>query len=82
MALDLPSGQSINVFLQLLLTQYIETLIGRINESKVLTAETRYLHLLKRSPEQVSQLPLSHLASFLGISKERLSRIRKKYHLT
>ncbi|MEM8896677.1 MAG: Crp/Fnr family transcriptional regulator [Bacteroidota bacterium] len=82
MTLDLPSGQSIDTFLQLLLTQYIETLIGRITESKVLTAETRYLHLLKRSPEQVSQLPLSHLASFLGISQERLSRIRKKYHLT
>lgn len=61
-----------------LLSNYIEILTYRSIESKILTAEQRYLKLLQRQPKEVTQIPLKYIASYLGISKERLSRIRKK----
>ena len=41
-------------------------------------AETRYLNLMKRYPEAIIRIPLYHIASYLGIKPESLSRIRKK----
>jgi CRP-like cAMP-binding protein len=40
-------------------------------------AETRYKKLLERSPELVQKIPLKYIASFLGITPQHLSRIRK-----
>jgi CRP-like cAMP-binding protein len=42
------------------------------------TAEFRYENMLKRTPELTNRIPLKHLASFLGIAPQSLSRIRKK----
>ena len=36
----------------------------------------RYLQLLKEQPQWIHQIPLKHLASYLGITPETLSRIR------
>ena len=44
----------------------------------MLTAEQRYLKLLKRQPKTVQRIPQKHIASYLGITPESLSRIRKK----
>lgn len=41
------------------------------------TAEMRYKTLLERNPEYVNTIPLQHIASYLGITKETLSRMRK-----
>jgi CRP-like cAMP-binding protein len=46
-----------------------------------LTAEERYLNLLKRQPEIVKRTPQKHIASYLGITPESFSRIRKKITL-
>jgi len=43
-----------------------------------LTAEERYLKLLKRQPHIVQRTPQKHIASYLGITPESFSRIRKK----
>jgi len=43
-----------------------------------LSAEDRYKKLLEEHPDYVLQIPLKHLASFLGITPESLSRIRAK----
>jgi CRP-like cAMP-binding protein len=40
------------------------------------TAHQRYQRLLQQSPDIVSRVPGVYLASFLGITKETLSRIR------
>jgi CRP-like cAMP-binding protein len=40
------------------------------------TAQQRYQKLLKHSPQIIQQVPLSYIASFLGITLETLSRIR------
>jgi CRP-like cAMP-binding protein len=42
------------------------------------TAEFRYEKMLKRTPGLTNRIPLKHLASFLGIAPQSLSRIRKK----
>ncbi len=41
------------------------------------TAENRYNLLLKHRPELVRRVPLKHLASYLGITQQSLSRIRR-----
>lgn len=40
------------------------------------TAQQRYQRLLNHSPQIIQQVPLSYIASFLGITLETLSRIR------
>lgn len=40
-------------------------------------AEERYLKLMKSYPEYILQIPLKYIASYLGITPQALSRIRK-----
>lgn len=47
----------------------------------MLTAEERYLKLLKRQPEIFRRTPQKYIASYLGITPESFSRIRKKITL-
>ena len=47
----------------------------------MLTAEERYLKLLERQPQIVQRTPQKHIASYLGITPESFSRIRKKITL-
>lgn len=41
------------------------------------TAETRYRLLLDKYPHYVGKIPLQYIASYLGITQETLSRMRK-----
>lgn len=41
------------------------------------SAEERYKYLLKNNPILIQTVPLQHLASFIGISPQHLSRLRK-----
>jgi len=41
-------------------------------------AAQRYTSLLKNQPNYIQQIPLQHLASYLGITQRHLSRIRKE----
>ncbi|GAB4411598.1 MAG: Crp/Fnr family transcriptional regulator [Bacteroidia bacterium] len=41
-------------------------------------ARTRYEQLLEDHPDWVQRIPLYHLASYLGIERESLSRIRRQ----
>ncbi|HLL93669.1 MAG TPA: hypothetical protein VK404_01735, partial [Spirosoma sp.] len=40
--------------------------------------EERYLKLITERPKVVERIPLHHIASYLGIQPESLSRIRKR----
>jgi len=53
----------------------------RIHAAISLTAEERYLDLLKTRPVFLQRFPQSMIASYLGISPETLSRIRKQIFL-
>lgn len=65
--------------------------IGRLNAEKIyrrkeereialltMSATERYVDLINRSPQLLQQIPLKHIASYLGIKPESLSRIRKQ----
>jgi CRP-like cAMP-binding protein len=43
-----------------------------------LTAEERYLNLFTEQPELIKQIPLKYIASYIGITPQALSRIRKR----
>lgn len=40
-------------------------------------ATTRYLEFMKKYPTLINRIPLSYIASYLGITQQSLSRIRK-----
>ncbi|MBK6266089.1 Crp/Fnr family transcriptional regulator [Marivirga sp. S37H4] len=42
------------------------------------TAEQRYNELFKKNPELIQRIAQKHIASYLGITTQSLSRIRKK----
>ena len=42
------------------------------------TPEERYIMLLKKKQQLAQSIPLKHLASYIGITAESLSRLRKR----
>lgn len=63
----------INIITQRGLLEKIQTR----NEYMGLDASQRYRHFLQKEPDIVSRVPLSAIASFLGVTQQSLSRIRK-----
>ena len=56
-----------------------ETMLGlceRLYTIQFNKAEDRYKHLLSIHPDVTNRIPLTHIASYLGITLETLSRIR------
>ena len=51
---------------------------GRFESFLFLSAKERYLQMLEEYPRFIQRIPLYHLASYLGIERESLSRIRKE----
>lgn len=49
----------------------------RSKDLATLSAEQRYLKLMKSYPDILQNVPLQYIASFLGIKPESLSRIRR-----
>lgn len=45
-----------------------------------LTPEDRYKELLSKEPELIKTIPLKHLASYIGVTPQALSRIRKRIY--
>ena len=58
--------------------EYCKILEERSFSLQTHSAEERYNDFLKREPEAILRISLGHIASYLGISQETLSRIRKK----
>jgi CRP-like cAMP-binding protein len=58
--------------------EYCVILDERISSLQTETAEERYNSLLKTEPSAIQRISLGHIASYLGIKQETLSRIRKK----
>jgi CRP-like cAMP-binding protein len=48
------------------------------NNFKLLSPEERYQYLMKNNPQYLQRIPVLHLASYLGMSRESLNRIRNK----
>jgi CRP-like cAMP-binding protein len=56
--------------------KYIE-LQNRVLQNISATAEERYMYFLNQFPALASRLPNTQIASYLGITSEFLSKIRK-----
>ncbi len=70
-----------NVFMRKLLNEIQEFTENRLLVSKINTAEENYKALLRDYPADLMQkIPLKHLASFLGVAPQSLSRIRNNIH--
>lgn len=53
----------------------------RLMVSNSFTAEEKYLQLVKKNPEMMQKISHRFIASYLGLSPETVSRIRKKIRL-
>jgi CRP-like cAMP-binding protein len=49
----------------------------RLMESLSETAEKKYLQFMKMYPESIQRVPQHMIASYLGITRETLSRLRR-----
>ncbi|MGB3541805.1 Crp/Fnr family transcriptional regulator [Rubrivirga sp.] len=56
----------------------VEGLRTRASESQQIPAEERYRRLLDRSPHVILRVPQYMVASYLGVTPEALSRIRRR----
>ena len=68
-------------FFRIILENYLGSLQRRIILNKVDDAEQRYFEFLEQYPEIAEKVPQYLIASYLGISAEFLSRIRKKNNM-
>jgi CRP/FNR family transcriptional regulator, anaerobic regulatory protein len=76
-AFSLLAVDSWNTFIRKLI-QEVQSFTEEILEAiQTETAENRYLALLATQPALIQRVPLKHVASYLGIAPQSLSRIRK-----
>jgi len=68
---------SLERYFRIILEGYVSTLQKRIVYNNVFDAEQRYLDFLANYPSIASKVPQYLIASYLGMSAEFLSRIKK-----
>lgn len=68
---------SVNTFFRELLEIYFIQADERLFFLQALTAKQKYDYIFKNQPHFIQRIPQKELASFLGITRETLSRIRK-----
>jgi len=69
---------SLEKYFRIILEGYLGTLEKRVVFNHMHKAEQKYLDFLETYPDIVSKIPQYLIASYLGISAEFISRIRKK----
>ena len=62
---------------RLVTIEMLTKLGNKLNAIQFQTAKERYDYMLTEFPDIVYQVPLGHIASYLGMTQETLSRIRK-----
>ncbi len=72
------SSQNWERFGRIMAEYSYKTTTNRVESFMFMDAEQRYLDVLKNQPKILDKIPLFHIASYLGIERESLSRIRKK----
>ena len=70
-----------NNFLRIMMERTIKGLTGRNMSMSLLSHEDRYLRFIKHYPKVVERVSLKHIASYLGVKPESLSRIRTRLTL-
>jgi CRP-like cAMP-binding protein len=67
-----------NIVIRKLLQVYYRDAEGRAFIARLTKAENKYQHFLERSPHLANRVPLKYIASYLGMTIETLSRVRRK----
>ena len=62
---------------RLVTTEMLTKMVNKLNAIQFQTARERYDYMLAEFPDIAYQVPLRHIASYLGMTQETLSRIRK-----
>ena len=62
---------------RLVAIEMLTKMVHKLNAIQFQTARERYDYMLSEFPDIVYQVPLGHIASYLGMTQETLSRIRK-----
>ena len=65
-------------FINEILEDYALFLEDKIYFSQMMSSKDKYLILLDKEPQLFQRIPLTYIASYLGISRETLSRLRAK----
>jgi CRP-like cAMP-binding protein len=68
----------IQIFRRIIAENLFITMEKRIAMLQSQTAHERYEHMLKENPDIILSVPLQYTASFLGITPQHLSRLRKE----
>ena len=68
----------LNLIGRLLTEKYYIELEERVLSLQFKTAEERYRHIIENKPALLQKASLGQISSYLGISQETLSRIRRK----
>lgn len=75
---EMKSHPSVSRFIRRVTMQMLLASESRGNLLKIYTPAERYHYIERNKPHFLHRVSLSHLASFLGVSRETLSRIRAK----
>jgi CRP-like cAMP-binding protein len=70
-----------NIVVRKLLQKYYADAESRAYIARLTKAENKYLYFLKKHAPLANRIPLKYIASYLGMTLETLSRIRKKITL-
>jgi CRP-like cAMP-binding protein len=70
--------QEIERVFRIALEKYYIRLEERYVNAQFKTAAERYQNMLEQTPHIIERVPLGHIASYLGISQETLSRVRSR----
>ena len=63
---------------RLVTTEMLTRVVNKLNAIQFQTARERYNYMLTEFPDIAYHVPLGHIASYLGMTQETLSRIRNK----
>ncbi len=69
---------TLSIFIEELLTKKSMEINNRLLVNISSTPEDKYLHFIKNHPDLLNRVPLHMVASYLGMSRETLSRVRRQ----
>ncbi|MPS66130.1 MAG: cyclic nucleotide-binding protein [Chryseobacterium sp.] len=69
---------TLSIFIEELLTKKTMEINNRLLVNISSTPEDKYLHFIKNHPDLLNRVPLHMIASYLGMSRETLSRVRRQ----
>lgn len=77
MELLLAKYHKMEKFARLLTIDMLTKIVHKLNAIQFQTARERYDYMISEFPDIVHRVPLGHIASYLGMAQETLSRIRR-----